>query len=333
MKEVNSVKAKVNVPVLVIFFTRYDTLKLIVDAIKKAKPSKLFLYQDGAREGRTDDIEGVKKCRELFSDIDWDCEIHTKFQEKNYGCDPSEYIAIKWMFEYVDRGIILEDDDVPAQSFFPFCAELLEKYKDDEKIHMIAGMNRLETYPKNFQYDYFFSKSSSIWGWATWKRVVDTWDPEYKWMDDPNEMERMRKQFLPNTKYRSQRVNFDVFVNQCKQHKASGREHYETIQAASKFYYDRICITPTHNMIKNVGVVGESTHCPTSLKLYPHAYQKLFTMKAHDIPFPIKHPDKITIDEKYPILVEKIMGTHVITHFFRKVETKLRIIFYGIAEK
>ena len=50
------------------------------------------------------------------------------------------------MFEKEDRGIVLEDDDVVSDSFFYFCEELLEKYKDDERINMICGMNHLGHY-------------------------------------------------------------------------------------------------------------------------------------------------------------------------------------------
>lgn len=319
---------KTDVAVLVIFFTRHHTLKLVADAIRKARPSKLFLYQDGAREGREDDIENINKCRELFSEIDWECEIHRKYQEKNVGCDPSVYLAIKWMFQYVDKGIIIEDDVVPTQSFFPFCAELLEKYQDNERIHLISGMNRLEKYPKDYPYDYFFSKTGTLWGWATWKRVVDTWDAEYAWMDNPKQVERIRAQFSPHCLYHSPRVNFDVFLMDCKRHKESGRAHFETIQAASKFLFDRVCITPANNMTENVGMTGESTHGLTELRRYPKGYQKIFTMKSYDCTFPLRHPKIAEIDKKYPVLCEKVLGTHFITRRIRILEQRIRKIMY-----
>ena len=111
---VNKVKkAKIDIAVLLIFFNRPEKTEKVFESIKKARPSKLYLYQDGAREGRDDDVINVNKCRNVVSQIDWECEVHTKFQEKNFGCDPSEFIAQKWMFETEEMGIILEDDDVP----------------------------------------------------------------------------------------------------------------------------------------------------------------------------------------------------------------------------
>ena len=92
-------------------------------------------------------------------------------------------LAQKWMFETEDRGIVLEDDDVVSDSFFYFCEELLEKYKDDERINMICGMNHLGHYDKSGT-SYIFTKTGAITGWASWKRVIDTWDPNYSFVDD-----------------------------------------------------------------------------------------------------------------------------------------------------
>ena len=162
--------SKNNYAVLILFFARPETLSQVFEQVRKAKPLKLFLYQDGPREGRND-LEGIQKCREIVENIDWECEVHKWYQDKNVGCDPSEYLSQKWAFSYVDKCIILEDDDVPSLSFFPFCQELLDRYENDERISMIAGMNHEEV-STDVPYDYFFTTNVSIWGWATWKRVI-----------------------------------------------------------------------------------------------------------------------------------------------------------------
>jgi hypothetical protein len=137
---------KIDVAILLIFFNRPGTLSKVFESVKKARPSKLFLYQDGPRLNREDDVENIAKCRKIVEDIDWECEVHTYYQNDNVGCDPSEYVAQKWAFSYVVKCIVLEDDDVPIQSFFPFCKELLDKYEDDQRINMICGHNQLGTY-------------------------------------------------------------------------------------------------------------------------------------------------------------------------------------------
>ena len=145
--------ARIDVPVLFLFFARPKTTQKVFDAIKQARPSKLYLYQDGAREGREDDVKRVAECRKIVEQIDWDCEVHKQYLTQNQGCDPSEFLSIKWMFETEEYGIILEDDDVPSQSFFPFCKELLEKYKNDDRIQMVCGYNPIDRY-EAIQEDY-----------------------------------------------------------------------------------------------------------------------------------------------------------------------------------
>ena len=112
---------KTDIAVLLLFFNRPETFQQVFNEVKKARPSRLFLYQDGMRGER--DRVGVEACRQIASDenIDWECEVHRLYQEKNLGCDPSEYVSQKWAFSIVDKCIVLEDDDVPSQAFFPFC--------------------------------------------------------------------------------------------------------------------------------------------------------------------------------------------------------------------
>ena len=148
-------KYLVDVPVLLLFFSRPEQFKLVFEQVKKARPSQLFLYQDGPREGREDDIKGIKECRKIAENIDWECEVKRLYQEKNYGCDPSEYISQKWAFSYVDKCIVLEDDDVHSISFFSFCKEMLDKYENDTRIGLISGFNN-EEITKDVYEDYLF---------------------------------------------------------------------------------------------------------------------------------------------------------------------------------
>lgn len=83
--------ALVDVAVLILFFNRPRQLAQVFEQVKKARPSRLFLYQDGPRGEK--DLLGIEACRQVVADIDWECEVHQLYQEKNYGCDPSEYIS------------------------------------------------------------------------------------------------------------------------------------------------------------------------------------------------------------------------------------------------
>ena len=212
-------EALVDVSVLILFFNRPNQLGQVFEQVKKARPARLFLYQDGPRSEK--DMPGILACREVVSDIDWECEVHTLYQEKNYGCDPSEYISQKWAFSMSDKCIVLEDDDIPSQSFFHFCKEMLDRYEHDTRITMIAGFN-VEEETTDVQEDYFFSTNLSIWGWASWRRVIDQWDEHYTWLDDEQTVAQL-EQIVRERGYR------DDFLPMCRKHRSQGKAFYETI--------------------------------------------------------------------------------------------------------
>jgi hypothetical protein len=307
----------VDVPVLIIFWARPDQLKMVFEQVKTARPSKLFLYQDGPRPNSTSDNENINKCRSIVEDIDWDCEVHKLYQEKNYGCDPSEFIAIKWIFEEVDRAIILEDDDVPSQSFFPFCEELLEKYYDDKRINIICGMNHLGESLNN-PHSYFFSKTGSIWGWATWKRNVDLWEENLDYLDD-----QYAKKSL-------EAVAGTGRVNTHQNHRESKRAHYESILCASYLLNNRLNIIPVQNMISNIGVGENTTHSVRSIKMVPKGLRHILFMKTHEIAFPLKHPKYVIDDVLYNKKLDRIMGNgHPLIKTYRTCESILYRLIAG----
>lgn len=311
----------VDIPVLLLFFARPEQTRKVFEQIKKARPSKLYLYQDGPRDGRKDDLENIMECRRIVEEIDWDCEVHKFYNEKNVGCDPAGYLSRKWMFEVEEYGIIFEDDTVPSQSFFPFCKELLEKYKYDERIQMVCGYNVIDQY-SNSQADYFFSKAGSIWGWATWKRVIDGWDPYYKWLED-KELTRM---FLDNYPSKAERKNL---LKACKKHKSSGKAYFETINAASMMLNNRVSIVPTKNMICNIGVgVAESTHSTSNIKRMRPKTRKLFNKKVFDYEFPLKHPEYVACDMEYKYRIDKAYGNSCIDKFIGKLWALYAKIMY-----
>lgn len=309
--------AKVDVPVLIIFFCRSEQLGKVFDAVRNARPSKLYLYQDGPRVARESDGIGIQACRQIVDDsqIDWECEVHRLYQNSNFGCDPSEYLAQKWLFAHEDMGIILEDDDVPSQSFFRYCKELLEHYRDDPRINMICGMNNTGV-SKHVPYSYLFTQKGSIWGWASWKRVIDTWDGAYTWLDDPEKVNVIKS--------RLNKKSFKCFIDRATEHRNTGREHYESINAAAMFLNGSINIVPKYNMISNIGVAAESTHSTDDIRLLPKRTQKLLFMKTYEIDFPLSHPEEIQRDLRF----EKEMTANDFQKACDRVEHLFRVVRY-----
>ncbi len=308
-------KSKIDVAVLLIFFCRDKQFQKVFEAVKEARPSKLYLYQDGAREGRPNDSVGIEKCREICADdqIDWECEVHRFYQTENKGCDPSEFIAQKWMFENEEMGIVLEDDDVASPSFFPFAKELLERYKDDERIAIICGMNNYDV-EKSVQESYFFSKRGSIWGWASWKRFVDLWDEHYTWLDDPLALEKVKSYCAVSGD------NYEEAIKTATRHRDSGRAHYESILFAAAAQNATLNIVPKYNMISNIGIGVETTHSASDIRMLPRKTQKLLYKKVYDVEFPLTHPKEVKQCKKY----DKKYKTNCIERFFLKVEGVIR---------
>lgn len=304
-----------DVAVLFIFFARPKQTQAVFEQIKTARPSKLFLYQDGPRPDREDDVENIARCREIVEQIDWQCEVHRMYQTENVGCDPSEYISQKWMFGIVDKGIVLEDDDVPSQSFFPFCKELLDRYENDDRINMICGMNNVDSFADHCPYSYFFSRSGSIWGWATWKRNVDRWEPDYDFLKDDYTIRLIRGQ---------EGKRAPLLFRTIHMHKESGRAHYESILGMHRRLWNQVNIVPTLNMITNIGVDGNTTHSVANIKLLPPKIRHLMYKERYELTFPLNHPPYIVEDPTYEKAAYEASHVSLLT----KALYKLKRIWY-----
>ena len=296
-------KWSIDVAVLCIFFARPEQFRQSFETVKKARPRVLLLWQDGPREGRDDDIENIRKCREIAEDIDWECEVHRNYHEKNMGCDPSTFYSHKWAFSIVDKCIILEDDLVPSQSFFPFCKELLDRYENDERIDRICGTNLLTNY--DIPNDYFFQGFGNSWGWASWRRVAEKWEEDFAFMDDPYAVQCMR-----NLQPKGCLQGHIRWEQACLQHKAEGIPYWEHIIGAQTLLSGRLVIYPRCNMVLNLGLDANSTHAPTDINALPKRVQTFFQNPALDLEFPLKHPRYIINDTAFKRLCdERVYGT------------------------
>jgi len=287
--------AKVDVAVLLLFFNRPDTFKQVFEQVKQARPSRLLLYQDGPRGER--DMEGIRACRAIAEEIDWECEVHRNYQEKNFGCDPSGYMSHTWAFSLVDKCIVLEDDVVPAQSFFTFCKEMLDRYEHDERIGMVAGFNIDET-TDGCPYDYFFTSTFSIWGWASWRRVVEKWDGNYAFLGDAYNMHQLES-LVKARRYRKS------MVKAFRDHRDSGKAYFESIFQAALLFNSQLAVMPSRNLINNVGFSGDTTHF-SELRLMPRRLQCMFTMRRFELDFPLKHPPYVIENMEYMARVYRL---------------------------
>ena len=292
--------AKNDVAVILLFFTRKETLQKTFDIIRQCRPTHLFLYQDGPRN--SDDEAKMAACREVVADseIDWECDVQRNYQSVNAGAWASNYNAQTWGFSLFDKCIFIEDDSTPSLSFIPFCKEMLDRYEHDERITMIAGFNH-EEQTHDCPYDYFFSSVFSIWGWASWRRVVSQWDGDYTVVDDQYNMRQLRAL----AKARGER---DYFIKALPRHKEGGSPIYETVFWTYNTLHSGMAIIPVCNMICNSGISDDAAHFSGSLKTIPRRMRRLLTMRSYDLTFPLRHPKYVIENVEYKDHVYRIMG-------------------------
>ena len=149
-------------PILLITFNRSQYLRQILTEIGNQQPSKLYVFQDGMRIGNRDDELKMAKVRQLIEEyVNWPCDLPTNYQDENLGCGRGPFTAISWFLSYEEYGIILEDDIIPHPIFFDYMRILLERYKDDERIGIVAGHNLHRRYSRKNSYYFTFEYSDT----------------------------------------------------------------------------------------------------------------------------------------------------------------------------
>lgn len=271
-------------PVLVIIFNRPELTRKIFDQIRKVKPLFLFIAADGPRPGVPDDLEKCAATREISNQINWECELRTLFREDNRGCGHGPAEAITWFFDHVEEGIILEDDCLPDERFFPFCAELLERYRTNEHIAMISGTNLLGQWKPNRQ-SYLFSALGGTWGWASWRRAWIYFDYSAAAWKTAEGKQRVAETLGRKSFFRHFSNEFDFYF------KEQRRDVWDFQWYFSRLYHGGYSIVPAVNLISNMGFDGDGTHT--------FGAKSLSSLKpTYALSFPLKHTP-MEVDQFY----------------------------------
>ena len=263
-------------PILLLVFNRPQETQNVFNQIKKIKPQQLFIAADGPRKNKIGEDKLCNQVKQIFKEIDWECKVTTLYNNDNLGCKLAVSSAIKWFFQQVDYGIVLEDDCLPDLSFFEYCEELLIKYKEDQRIGIITGRNENFVFKDSRSYD--FSTAGSIWGWASWKRVMDLYDVN-------------NVDLLSDFKYNIYQATLDNFEKRRLYHQLkwtlNGQLNtwdyqFHSMLKLNSFQY----IIPAKNLIKNIGFTNQATHT-TSLN------DKRANASLVSLAFPLQHPKYI----------------------------------------
>lgn len=264
-----------DIPILLVIFSRKNEALKSLDQIRKTKPTHLYISGDGPREHVAGEKERVEETRKAVIDaIDWPCNVTTRFLDHNLGCSRGVYTAINWFFEHEEMGIIIEDDCVMRTSFFTFAKEMLERYKDDNRVGMVDGANYATGI--DIPYSYTFSRYKACNGWATWRRAWLLMDIDMKWRQTEYEAS-----VIANMGYKAKDMRYWRYrLKAIDIHDVSAWDWqwYFTLAA-----HNMLSIIPKHSLTTNIGFGEGATHTSTATA------PDYFTSK-HELEFPLHHP-------------------------------------------
>jgi hypothetical protein len=273
-------------PVALIIFKRKDTTEKVFEAIRQAKPPKLFVIADGPRDDHDGEAEKCEATRAIIDRVDWDCEVFKNYSDVNLGCARRLPTGLDWVFSQVEEAIILEDDCVPHPTFFNFCDELLERYKYDTRISLISGQNVQFGRQRN-NYSYYYSRNILCWGWATWRRAWQNFDINMKlWPEIQSE------NFLNDILVEPAAVKHWNKVFQSVYNNPQDKVwDYQWVFAC--WVQNSLGIIPNVNLISNIGFGADSTHFESTQKSNPY-----HNMPREEMKLPLNHPPFVIRDDK-----------------------------------
>jgi len=286
-----------NAPVLLMTFNRPEYTKKVFEKIRDAKVKKLYFFNDGPRKDNENDRAARRELIKLLDSIDWECDVHKNFQEKNLGAGWGPSAAITWAFQGEERMIILEDDCVPSLPFFDYCNHCLDKYKDDTRIWLISGRSHQQGSKFFKAQDYIFSHYGHTWGWATWKRCWNHFD-----LDMKNWSAFYQNGGFSNVFYSKEEVKIYnqhyLKLNKLPINSWDARFGFAVLSNGG------LSVVPAKNLIENIGYVGA----------HSIGKQKVHTLKASDNFKVEKEPLFVLLNKEYEQLhfnthIKKIMGT------------------------
>ena len=296
---------KLTTPVVFMVFNRPAKTRRVFDAIKMARPTKLLIIADGPRN--SEDETKCQQVREIIeAGVDWPCEVLKNYSDKNLRPKLRISSGLDWVFSQVEEAIILEDDCLPDQSFFPFCQELLEKYRDEPRIMQISGYNFVARNKKlKCEESYYFSNISSMSGWASWRRAWNYFDVNIKkWPE-------VKKSGLLNDILKDFAV-IEHYNHLLDDYYAQKVDSWDTQWNFARYINGGICAISKNNLIQNIGFDSEAAN----RAIDPNDPRAHVPIKATE--FPLIHPDKIIVKPEFDAYMFKyLMGINL--HFGQKV--------------
>ncbi|HUS24341.1 MAG TPA: hypothetical protein VM369_05285 [Candidatus Binatia bacterium] len=306
------------VATLVIAFRRPEQTRLVLEQVRAAGVRRLFIALDAPREGHAAEVQGAAAVRALAQGEAWAPQVEVNVADRNLGAGQRPLSAISWFFDHVEEGVILEDDCVPHPSLFPFCAEVLARYRNDERVMTVSGSNfavaagsRAPDAPWH-PYSYGFTQVQHTWGWATWRRAWRLHDPLMGTWPDARRLGVMRALF--------REPDWREYWTRKMDGMHSGRPDawdyawYYTCMAQRG-----LCVMPAVNLVTNVGDDPAASHTGQHQR-GRKAANPFLRLPTAAMAMPLTHPPIVWADLEY----ERRLRRHLHPSWWRRRYEKLQ---------
>ncbi|AMN42099.1 hypothetical protein [Rhodoplanes sp. Z2-YC6860] len=238
------------VPVVLFLFNRPASLARVVDILCRVRPQLVLAIADGPRPDHPEDIPRCIAARKIVERLDGSCRVIRHFAETNLGCDPRIRTGLTWAFEHISEAIVLEDDVVPDPSFFPWCAQMLDRYRDEPRVMHVSGRNHLGRWTQSGDGHCLLHRASA-WGWATWRRA---WQRNVTMPGTPDDIMRTAATSAVQPIVLD---NFLMLQELTIKYKSSA---WDTDWEIKKALLGGLSVVPSVNMVANIGFGPDSTH-------------------------------------------------------------------------
>lgn len=287
-----------NTSILLITFNRPDHTRQTLQRILEAQPCDLYIFQDGAREGNANDAIKCQQVRDVINELVTEYKakhsssllaLHSYFSEANLGCGAGPMTGISWFFDNVEQGIVMEDDCLAHPDFFPYCEELLNRYKDDECVKFINStlyddrwhneLTSLNSGEGRGGASYGFSRYMVTGAWASYREVWQGFDL------DLTDMSALKFAWhVYRLTGNLAEAEWWWYQVRAIQQDKSKKSYWDYQMQIHLFRQNALTIHPAVNLISNIGFDAEGTHTKGNdgrgdKEVYPI--------------LPLNHPEKI----------------------------------------
>lgn len=247
-------------PIILFTYRRTDHTRRCVESIKAsplAAESILYIFSDAAKGGA--DVADVQEVRDYIKTITGFKKVVIEEATENRGLANSVIYGVGKVLEEHGRAIVLEDDLVLSPYFLSYMNEALEMYKDEEDVININS--HVLSSPMTFNKNFLISFANS-WGWATWKRGWQYFEPD-------------AKKLLANIESEGREREFDMgyhFTRMLREQCEGKINSWAIRWNATLFVNKKLSLNVGRPLVVNGGFGEGATHCNTpdlfSVKLY-----------------------------------------------------------------